>query len=156
MNADIKILNKRKYNEEDVGDILVKSSYLKSTIIKESEIPLLIDEIPVLSVLMALSEGKSKILGASELKYKESNRLSLIYKNLKNMGAKIKINNDNIEILGVESLKGAKILTKSDHRIAMAFTIAGLVADNDTKIKNSECVNISYPEFFNTIEKFVF
>ena len=56
----------------------------------------------------------------------------------------------------VESLKGAKILTKSDHRIAMAFTIAGLVADNDTKIKNSECVNISYPEFFNTIEKFVF
>lgn len=156
MNADIKILNKRKYNEEDVGDILIKSSYLKSTIIKESEIPLLIDEIPVLSVLMALSEGKSKILGASELKYKESNRLSLIYKNLKNMGAKIKINNDNIEILGVESLKGAKILTKSDHRIAMAFTIAGLVADNDTKIKNSECVNISYPEFFNTIEKFVF
>lgn len=152
MDANIYIQNKRKYGPEDVADLVIKSSNLKNTTVLESEIPLLIDEIPILSIIMALSQGKSKIIGAKDLRYKESDRLKLIYNNLKNMGASISLNGNDIYIEGVPYLNGATIQTDYDHRIAMAFSIAGMVAKGITKIKNYECVSVSFPTFYKILD----
>ena len=114
-------------------------------------IPTLIDEIPVIAVLSCFADGKTVIRNAEELKVKESNRLEVIVNNLSNMGADITATEDGMIINGGKPLHGAVIDSRMDHRIAMAFAIAGLAADGDTRILNPECVNISYPEFFKIL-----
>lgn len=137
---------------EPTADILVRYSQLHGTAIGGSLIPTLIDEIPIIAVMAACAKGTTIIRDAAELKVKETNRIDTVTENLRAMGADITPTEDGMIIAGGSSLKGAYIKSYLDHRIAMAFAIAGLTAEGETTIEDSQCVDVSYPEFFATLE----
>ncbi|MBJ7257395.1 MAG: 3-phosphoshikimate 1-carboxyvinyltransferase, partial [Akkermansiaceae bacterium] len=112
-----------------------------------NEVPNLIDEIPVIAVAAALARGRTVIRNAKELRVKESDRISTVVNGLRAMGAEVEEFDDGMEIEGGKPLHSASIDSFGDHRIAMAFAIAGLFAHGETVIKNTECVNTSYPGF---------
>lgn len=151
MGADISYLNQTSAGGEPTADLLVRYSPLKGTEVSGSVIPTLIDEIPMIAVMAAFAEGTTVIKDAAELKVKETNRIDTVTENLKAMGANITPTDDGMIIEGTGSLKGAGINSYLDHRIAMAFSIAGLAAEGETVIGNSQCVDVSYPTFFETI-----
>ena len=156
MGAQIEYVNVREVSSEQVADILVRSTQnLKAVNVGPDEVPAMIDEIPMLAVVMAMAEGKSEVRGASELRVKESDRIKAVVENLSSMGADIQEREDGFVIEGPAKLKGAPIKTFSDHRIAMAFSIAGLVAEGITSIDDPECVRISYPSFYEDLKKLV-
>lgn len=136
---------------EPIGNLCVKYSQLKAISVHPEDVPSLIDEIPILAIVCSQAHGISEIRGAEELRVKESDRLNLIGQNLTAMGAKIEMLSDGFRISGPQKLTGAKIETHDDHRIAMAFSIAGLLAKGHTEIVNPECVAISYPHFFDAL-----
>lgn len=153
MGADITFVNRRIVNEEEVTDLLVRSSSLKAVTIEGDIIPTLIDEIPVIAVLAAMAEGTTVIKDAAELKVKESDRLLVVYQNLTAMGAEIVMTEDGLIIPGGQQLRGATIPCYNDHRIAMSFAVAGLIAQGTTKIPDSQCIQISYPQFFSDLDR---
>ena len=153
MGSHLSIENKKEVGNEPMGDIIIESSDLISTEIKKEEIPFLIDEIPVIAVAATQSNGITKITGAKELRVKETDRLSAISTELKKMGADITELEDGLIIKGPTKLKGATVNSYKDHRIAMSLAIASLVAEGNTEIIDKECVNISFPEFWNILGK---
>jgi 3-phosphoshikimate 1-carboxyvinyltransferase len=153
MGAKIQKSNVSDANGEPRADLTVINNKLRGTEINSKYIPLLIDEIPILAIAAARAEGTTIIRDAKELRVKESDRIDAIGKNLKAMGVEIETFEDGFSITGPQSLKGAKIDSFGDHRIAMAFSIAGLLAEGETVIHNSECAQISYPAFFETLKK---
>lgn len=136
---------------EPAADITVKTSNLKGCVIEGSIIPKLIDEIPIIAILACFAEGQTIIRDAQELKVKESNRIDVMVTNLSAMGADITATDDGMIINGGRPLHGTVIDSHLDHRIAMSFAIAALNADGETDIRGSECVNISYPSFYNDL-----
>lgn len=132
---------------ERMGTIEIRGTTLKGTIIEGKEIPNVIDEIPVLAVAAALAEGKTIIRDAKELRVKECDRISAVVTNLQKMGVPVVEHEDGMGITGGAKLKGAKLDSFGDHRIAMAFAIAGLFAEGETVIQNTECIATSYPTF---------
>lgn len=133
---------------EPRGDIEIRGAQLHGTEILASEIPNLIDEIPILAVAAALAEGTTTIRHAAELRVKETDRISTVANALAAMGARVKEYDDGMEIQGTGILKGAKIQSHGDHRIAMAFAVAGLLASSgDTVIEDTACIRTSYPNF---------
>lgn len=155
MGADITLLNESAEGGEPHADLLVKSSNLKGTTVQGNLIPTLIDEIPMIAVMAAFAEGTTVIQDAAELKVKETNRIDTVTCNLKAMGAKITPTEDGMIIEGGAGLNGAEIKSFLDHRIAMAFSIAGLASQGETIIQESQCVDVSYPSFFSTLEEIV-
>ena len=153
MGATITYENKREVSGEMVADLVVSSSNLHGTTIGGEIIPTLIDEIPAIAVLACFAEGKTVIKDAQELKVKESNRIDVMVNNLSKMGADITATDDGMIINGGKVLHGAVIDSKLDHRIAMSFAIAGLMADGETEITGAECVEISYPNFYSDLEQ---
>ncbi|MTK10499.1 MAG: 3-phosphoshikimate 1-carboxyvinyltransferase [Hungatella sp.] len=153
MGADITLLNKNTDSGEPTADILVKSSALHGTEIGGSIIPTLIDELPVIAAMACFAEGETVIRDAGELKVKESNRIEVMVRNLSAMGANVTETEDGMIIRGGRPLYGAVIDSKLDHRIAMTFAVAGLCAEGETEIKGAECVNISYPGFYQDLER---
>jgi len=153
MGADITLLNKNTDSGEPTADILVKSSTLHGTEIGGSIIPTLIDELPVIAAMACFAEGETIIRDAGELKVKESNRIEVMVRNLSAMGADVTETEDGMIIRGGRPLHGAVIDSKLDHRIAMTFAVAGLCAEGETEIKGAECVNISYPGFYQDLER---
>lgn len=153
MGADITYLNRQTGKGEPVSDILVRTSNLHGTVIEGEIIPTLIDELPVIALLACFADGTTTIRDAQELKVKESNRIDLMATNLNAMGAKVTPTDDGMIIEGGYPLHGAKIHCKYDHRIAMTFAIAGINADGETDIVDSECVSVSYPAFFADLDK---
>ena len=153
MGADITLLNVRNQGAELTADLLVKTSDLTGTVVEGEVIPTLIDEIPLIAILACFAKGTTIIKDASELKVKESNRIDAMVNNLKKMGADIEGTEDGMIIHGGKPLSGAVIDSKLDHRIAMSFAIAGINADGETAIQNSECVDISYPSFYRDLER---
>lgn len=153
MGADITYLNRQTGKGEPVADILVRTSELHGTVIEGEIIPTLIDELPVIALLACFADGTTIIRDAQELKVKESNRIDLMATNLNAMGAKVTPTDDGMIIEGGHPLHGAKIHCKFDHRIAMTFAIAGINADGETDIVDSECVSVSYPAFFADLDK---
>jgi len=152
MNGNIKIENLRIWNNEEVADIVVSSGQLTSMEINAEIIPRVIDEIPILAIAATQIRGEMLIKGARELRVKESDRIHATVANLKRMGAVVEELPDGMVIRGEQQLKGAEIDSFGDHRIAMAFAVAGLVANGETIIRNAECVNISFPDFFQQLE----
>ena len=152
MGGNITLLNERTEGGEKIADILVKTSSLHGITIEGDIIPTLIDEIPVIAVMAAVAEGTTVIKDASELKVKETDRIETVTDNLKAMGCNVTPTADGMIITGGK-LKGASIHTLLDHRIAMAFSIAALVAEGNTKILDSKCVDVSYPTFYDTFEQ---
>jgi 3-phosphoshikimate 1-carboxyvinyltransferase len=135
------------------GIIEIKGSQLKGTEIRGKEIPNVIDELPILAVAGALAHGTTVIADARELRVKETDRLAAITQNLRAMGANVSEKEDGLEIYGGFPLKGARLPCFGDHRIAMAFAIAGLFAEGETIIQDVECVATSYPDFHKTLEQ---
>jgi len=153
MGAKIKEENKREENLEPTADITVESSQLRSIKISGAVIPGIIDEIPILAVAATQAEGETIIRNARELRFKESDRIKTVTKNLRKMGAKLEELDDGFIIPGPQKLKGAVVESFGDHRIAIAFSIAGLIAEGETTIRETECVEISFPGFFETLTK---
>ena len=151
MGGKITLENQRVVSGEEVCDIHVVSSDLHGTQIDRELIPSLTDEIPVIAVMAAFAEGTTVIKDAQELKVKESNRIDSVTENLNAMGGDAIPTEDGMIIHGGRPLHGARILTRSDHRIAMSFAIAGLAADGETTFDDPGCIDISYPTFFETL-----
>ncbi len=137
---------------EPIGNIKVVGADLKGTEIKPEEVPNLIDEVPILAVAGALASGKMVIRNAAELRVKETDRIATVAKNLRKMGVTVEEFEDGMEITGGAELQGAEVDSYGDHRIAMAFAIAGLFAKGTTTIKNVDCINTSYPGFIDQLE----
>ena len=153
MNADITLKHERFEGGEKVADILVRSSALKATDIGGEVIPLLIDELPLMAVVATQAEGTTVIRDAGELKVKESDRIELVTRGLRAMGADIEATEDGMIINGSTPLHGADISTASDHRIAMSFAVASLINQSKKPVvlDDSACVKISYPGFFDDL-----
>lgn len=140
---------------EPTARIVARSaSELRATEIEPKEIPALIDEVPILSVLATQASGTTVIRGAGELRFKESDRLAQIATGLKAMGADVRELADGLEISGPSNLAGATIDSQGDHRIAMSFAVAGLIAEGETRIENAQWADISFPGFFELIGRF--
>lgn len=153
MGADIQYLNERKDSGEPTADLLVTSSSLTGTVIEGEIIPTLIDELPMLAVMAAFAQGETVIRNAEELKVKESDRIKAVTENLSAMGADITATADGMMIHGGRPLTGADIHTQKDHRIAMSFAVAALAAEGVTCIEDADCVNISYPNFYQDLQR---
>ena len=138
---------------EPVGRIHVKSQQLKNIEIQKEIIPNIIDEIPILSILATQSDGEFVIHSAEELRYKESDRIKTIVENLAALGIKVTEFTDGFSIQGPQKIKGGKVTTFNDHRIAMAFTIAGLAASGTIEIDNPKCASVSFPDFYDILRK---
>ena len=138
---------------EPIGNLRIRTSDLKAIALNSQDIPSLIDEIPILAVVCTQAHGISEIRGAEELKVKESDRLQAIVQNLRRMNIEIELLSDGFRIEGPQMLQGAQIDSYHDHRIAMAFSIAALIAQGPTHILHPECVQISYPSFFNALQE---
>jgi len=154
MGADIKLENQRTIGGEIIADIIVTASQLKGVKIEGEIIPRLIDEIPVLAVAMAVAEGESEIREAGELRIKETDRIAAICSELGKMGVTITELKDGFHITGKEQqLQGVRVESHGDHRIAMSLAVAGLIAEGETTIGNAGAVNISFPSFWDMLEK---
>ncbi len=138
---------------EPCGRIEIVGRSLRGTEIGGAEIPNVIDELPVLAVAGALAGGTTVIKDAAELRVKESDRLAVVARHLTAMGADVTEHPDGLEIRGGRPLHGARLASHGDHRIAMAFAIAGLFADGETVIENASCVETSYPGFAGQLER---
>ena len=153
MNGNIEIINERLVGGELVGELLVRyTPNLCATTIDKDIIPRLIDEIPVIAVLATQAEGTTIIKDAQELKVKESNRIKAMVDNLKILGADIEELEDGMIIKGKAKLNGGKINTFKDHRIAMAFSTLNLMSDEKIKLDNEDCINVSFPGYFDLIK----
>ena len=157
MGGNIKLISKRKIHNELIADLVVKQKKnLKSIIVEPKDIPLQIDEIPILSIAASFANGLTVFKGLKELTVKESNRLLLIHENLKKIGVKSIIKNYDLYIYGNYDLKkGAGIIKhKNDHRILMSFFISNMVCKKNNIINDKSCVKTSYPTFFKHISQF--
>lgn len=155
MGGNIEILDKRNISGEDVGDIQISYSDLKSCVIEGEIIPRLIDELPVIAVLATQAEGTTIIKDAQDLRNKESDRIKAVVTELKKIGANIEETPDGFIINGKTNLKGdTEVDTYHDHRLAMSLYVAGLICDKPISINGFEWVDISFPEFdklFNSL-----
>jgi 3-phosphoshikimate 1-carboxyvinyltransferase len=153
MGADISIKNERNITYEPVADLLVKSKELKGITISGNIIPKVIDELPIIAVAATQAEGKTIIKDAEELRVKETDRIYAIATGLKKMGAKIEEKPDGLIIEGPINLKGNICESFDDHRIGMALAIAGVIAEGKTTLLESECIDISFPEFTGILRR---
>lgn len=152
MGGDITLLNEN-YDGEPTADLLVKYSPLHGITIEGDIIPTLIDELPVINIMAACAEGTTVIRDAAELKVKESNRIDVMVQYLGNMGCDITGTDDGMIIHGGQPLHGTEVDSHLDHRIAMSFAVASLVAEGETTIKGSDVVTISYPGFYEDLAR---
>jgi 3-phosphoshikimate 1-carboxyvinyltransferase len=137
---------------EPLADLVVRSSELRCIDLSPAEVAGAIDEIPILALAAAAASGTTRIRGASELRHKESDRVAGIAAGLAALGADIRVEGDDIEIRGGRRLAGAATETHDDHRLAMTFAVAGLIAEGETVIDRAGSAAISYPGFFRELE----
>jgi 3-phosphoshikimate 1-carboxyvinyltransferase len=155
MGANISMTSLRSAHGEIVGDLVVKGAALKGGIIAGGQIPLVIDELPMLAALGPYAEEGIEICDAAELRVKESDRIAALAENLRRMGATAEERPDGLRVAGrtAGKLRGAEIEPHGDHRIAMAFAVAALAAEGPTVIRDADCAGVSYPAFFADLER---
>ena len=154
MGANINVTNKRDVAGEPVGDIKVYyKENLKPFDLDGEIMPRLVDEIPILSVAACFCNGVSKIKGASELRVKETDRLAVMAKQLKRMGAKLEEHQDGLTIYGENDLKGCELDSEDDHRVAMSLAIASIMANSSSTLRRSDAASISYPDFWSDLKR---
>jgi len=153
MGASIELLNAREVSGEPVADILVRSSHLRGIEIGGDLVPRAIDEFPVLCVAAASAEGKTILRDARELRVKETDRIAAMATNLAKAGVIVLETEDGMEITGTDVLQGCQVDSFGDHRIAMSMLIAGLVAQGETTVTDTDCISTSFPTFIELLEK---
>jgi 3-phosphoshikimate 1-carboxyvinyltransferase len=151
--ARIQVLDLAADNGEVTGRLLVRGAPCEGGVIEGATTAALIDEIPVLAVLGAASRRGLMVRDAAELRVKETDRIATVAENLGRMGARVEVGLDWISIPGGQRLRGAELDSFGDHRIAMAFAVAGLAADGETTIENAEAASVSFPEFYDTLRR---
>ncbi|TFB08290.1 3-phosphoshikimate 1-carboxyvinyltransferase [Candidatus Atribacteria bacterium MT.SAG.1] len=155
MGAKINILNYQIKSNEPQADLKIEYSELKGIEIRKEEVPLLIDELPLIAVVATQAQGKTVVSGAKELRVKETDRIKATVNELKKMGADIEEKDDGFIVTGPSRLKEAVCESYNDHRIAMSLAVAALLAEGKTVIKNSECIDISFPGFEKTLQNLI-
>ena len=154
MEASINVFNKRDVAGEPVGDIRVNYvGQLKPFALNDEIMPRLVDEVPILAVAGCFCSGKSHITGASELRIKETDRLAVMARQLNAMGAEIEEHPDGLTIQGDQTLQGTTLDSETDHRVAMSLAIAALLADGDSILSQSESAAVSYPNFWQDLDR---
>ena len=149
MGANLEINENDADSFEPAGDITIKTSNLRGTVIEGDVIPRLIDEIPIIALLATQAEGKTIIRDAAELKVKETNRIDTVVNELKKLGASIEATEDGMVIHGGSTLSGGTVSSHGDHRIGMMLAIASLLCKDQVKLENPEAISVSYPNFFS-------
>ena len=147
MGADIRISNERQVGNEPIADVEIKSANLHGIHITPDQVPLAIDEIPALMVAAGVARGDTVLEGAAELRVKESDRLQALADGLMALGVKVELWADGMRVTGVDAFEGGEIDSRGDHRIAMAFAMAGIRANSPIRIRNCRNVETSFPEF---------
>lgn len=156
MGAQVRLENEREISGEPVADIYCKSAEKLNSIKIDDEImPTLIDEFPIICVLASQADGVSMIRGAQELRVKESDRIKAMVTELRKLGVEVEEYPDGVDIRGKAILKGSAVESYGDHRIAMSLSVAGLIAEGETIVKNPECVDISFPAFYQKLKQLV-
>jgi 3-phosphoshikimate 1-carboxyvinyltransferase len=153
MGADIQILKSEDQAFEPYGDLLIKTSQLKGTIIEGDLIPRLIDEIPIIALLATQAEGTTIIKDAQELKVKETNRIDTVVNELKKLGANIIATDDGMIINGKSNLQGGTVSSYGDHRIGMMLAIAAAICTDEVYLENPAAISVSYPNFFTHLNQ---
>jgi 3-phosphoshikimate 1-carboxyvinyltransferase len=155
LGASIAKHNVREQHGEPVGDLVVSSRQLKSerggTVLAGALIPNIIDEIPVLAVVATQVEGRVEVRDAKELRIKESDRIRTVADGIRALGGEIEEFEDGFAITGPQRLSGGRVESAGDHRIAMAFAIAGLMAEGTAEIVDADCASVSFPEFYESL-----
>jgi 3-phosphoshikimate 1-carboxyvinyltransferase len=156
MGARVSIFNRRRAGREPVGDVQVQHAELIATEITPGEVPLLVDELPLVALLGSHARGETIVRGAAELRVKESDRIEAVTDGLRACGARIHSTEDGWRIVGVpRRLKGGKVDARGDHRIAMLGAIAGLASKDGVEIEGAEAVAVSFPGFFDLLDSVV-
>jgi len=155
MGTKIDTLNYQIKSNEPQADLMIEYSKLKGVEIKKENVPSLIDELPLIAVAATQAQGKTVVSGAKELRVKETDRIKAMVSELKKMGADIEEREDGFTVNGPTGLQGAVCESYNDHRIAMSLAVAALLAEGKTIIKNSECIDISFPGFEKTLRKLI-
>jgi 3-phosphoshikimate 1-carboxyvinyltransferase len=153
MGAAIKPLHVEEVNGELIGTLQVKTSRIKGGIIEGATTAAVIDEIPILAVLGAISQDGLIVRDAAELRVKETDRIATIAENLRRMGVTVNTTQDSIEIPGRQRFHAAALHSHGDHRIAMAFSVAALAADGESSLEEAEAASVSFPEFYGTLRQ---
>ncbi|MCW5981993.1 MAG: 3-phosphoshikimate 1-carboxyvinyltransferase [Bryobacteraceae bacterium] len=151
--AGIRVSNMRQAHGEPVGDLVVETARIRGGAIERDTTAALIDEIPALAVLGALSEEGLSVHDARELRVKETDRIASIVTNLRRAGVEIEEREDGFSIPGRQRFRAARYDSFGDHRIAMAFAVAALAADGESVVENADAASVSFPEFFTTLER---
>ena len=156
MGVEVLYLEEREKVGEKIADVLVKySPDIKGIKITKEDIPSMVDEVPLLALVATQAEGETIITGAEELRVKESDRIKAVVENLKRIGVEVEELEDGLIVKGKQKIKGGVIDSYNDHRIAMGFAILGLISEEGITIKNADCAFISYPNFFEDLEKVI-
>jgi len=155
MGTKIDLLNYHIKSNEPQADLKIEYSELKRVEINQEDVPSLIDELPLIAIVATQAQGKTVVSGARELRVKETDRIKAIVSELKKMGADIEEKEDGFVVNGPTSLQGAVCESYNDHRIAMSLAVAALLAEGKTVIKNSECIDISFPGFEKTLQNLI-
>jgi 3-phosphoshikimate 1-carboxyvinyltransferase len=155
MGAQIGILDVSSSGGELIGDVSIRKSRIRGGVLEKARTAALIDEIPVLAVLGAASEEGLIVRDASELRVKETDRIATIAENFQRMGLAIELHEDGFEVPGRQQFHAAELDSFGDHRIAMAFSIAALAADGPCTILGADAASVSFPEFFDTLQRVV-
>ncbi len=153
MGARVEVLNRRDVAGEPVGDLRVVHGPLKPFHFGEEVMPRLVDEVPILSVAACFCDGESRITGAEELRVKETDRLAVMARQLKAMGADIEEHPDGLTIRGGRQLRGTALDSETDHRVAMSLAIAAMMAEGDSTLARSEAAAVSYPTFWDDLAR---
>jgi 3-phosphoshikimate 1-carboxyvinyltransferase len=155
LGMQIKVVQIEEQHGELVGTVGVKGGPLGGITVAGADTAALIDELPVLAAIGPYTRDGIEIHDASELRVKESDRIAVVAQNLRSMGARVDERPDGISVPGDQSLHGAEVDSHGDHRIAMAFAIAALRAQGDTRILNAGAADVSYPGFFSDLNSIV-
>ena len=139
--------------QEPIGDLDVAASRLEATTVEPEEIPLAIDEIPLVALMAVFAEGETVVRGAGELRVKESDRISGVVEGLGGLGATIEATEDGFVVEGTGSLHGGTIASRGDHRLAMLGAVAGLASEEGVEVEGFEAVSVSYPGFERDLER---
>ncbi|WML47701.1 3-phosphoshikimate 1-carboxyvinyltransferase [Neobacillus sp. PS3-34] len=148
MGATLEVITEKEASREPVGDLIIRSSRLRGTVIEGDIIPRLIDEIPIIALLATQAEGKTVIKDAAELKVKETNRIDTVVGELRKLGARIEATEDGMIVYGKTQLTGGRVSSHGDHRIGMMLAIASLICKDEVYLENHQAISVSYPQFF--------
>jgi 3-phosphoshikimate 1-carboxyvinyltransferase len=151
MGAEIEVLDARSETGEPVADLKVTGGRLNGVEIGTELVARTIDEYPILAVAAALADGVTVITGVKELRFKESDRISAMTEGLRKLGVTVEEREDGMTIHGREAFQGNKVRSFADHRVAMSLAIAGLCAEGGVEIDDAQCVDISFPAFFDLL-----